>query len=719
MKGSGSYLLRSVCALCLFSIPLAGGAAHAQQATGHGESAADGTPAPQKTEAAEADVITVYGRSISTSTLDIPQTVNVFPESLIEETGSDSVGSVLRFVPGASRVGSDLDAFGDLYLVRGFAVEQTVNGIATAGLNHARDTTNVERIEVLKGPASVLYGQMQPGAVINIVTKQPLGHFAASGSLEAGRYDFYRGTIDLNAPLTSDGVLKGRINAAYENSDSFVDFWNKEHIFVSPVVSFSPTDATKITLEGIYSRSFWTAFYNGLPAEGTIFENPNGEIPRERHISDPSFDGTLRRMADVTARVEHDFGNDVNYRLALTWTKGRERYEEIFGLFGWDEVPGASLADNRRSLTRVILNTSVHETDYGAYNDLNFNFDLLGTEHLFAVGADYENRVFRSTDFAGFIPSIDLYDPTYTFDVEPDVSFVVFDVSSREEFNNWGVFLQDRISVTDNLKLIGGLRYSEIRQEHRFTVTGFPAEITKRTDSAWTSTLGILFNPAPDVALFASRATSFLAVSGTTFGGKPFDPESGTQYEVGVKADLGSAVTGTVALFHVSRSNVAVSDRDNPGFLVAIGKQRTQGVEVSINARPLEGWSLYAGYAYTDSKVVRDTEERTGNPLHNVPKHTLALHSNYEFQNGALDGLSLGGSLNYVGRRAGDIHDSFKLPGYVRLDARLGYELNDRLQLHVNVDNVTNKNYFSHALSVFEVFRAAPRVWKAGITAKY
>lgn len=666
------------------------------------------------------DEIIVYGRAISTTTLDIPQTVNVLSENLIAETASDRVGDALRFVPGASRDGSDLDAFGDQYMVRGFGVSQTVNGVAVAGLNHARDTANIDRIEVLKGPASVLYGQMQPGAVVNIVTKQPTADFQAGFGVSAGRYNNYRGEADLSGPLNADGSIAARITGAYENTDSFVDFWNKEHVFVAPVIAFKPGPATKITLEGLWSQDRWSAFYNGLPAEGTVLPNPNGPIARNRHIADPSLDGTLRRSTDLTTRIEHDFTPDISNRLVLSWTTGRQKYEEIFGVLGWEEDPDASEADNRRTLTRALLVTSSHANVYGIHNDLNINFALGGMEHQLSIGADYEYSVFKSSDLAGLVPSIDLYNPVYSTTEKPEIFFTVYDNHSRQTFDSWGIFVQDRIKLSDAFQVVGGLRYAEISQELRFTETGFPTDVTRQSDTAWTTTLGLLFNPTPSISLFASRATSFLPVSGTVFGGKPLDPERGTQYEAGVKANLaGGMATATVAAFHITRANVAVDDRDNPGFLLSIGEQRAKGVEASINARPAPGLTLYAGYAYTDNAVTKDTEGRTGNPLRNVPKNTFSFHGNYEVQQGPIAGFSVGGSLTYVGKRAGDIGNNFTLPGYTRVDGRIGYSINDHLELYANVDNLTNEDYFSHALGFFEVFRAPRRTWKIGVTGKF
>src|SRR3546814_418910 len=167
----------------------------------------------------------------------------------------------------------------------------------------------------------------------------------------------------------------------------------------------------------------------------SLFRSPNRPNARIRHIADPSLDGTLRRNTDLTARIEHDFTPDISNRLVLGWTTGRQKYEEIFGVLGWEEDPAASDADNRRRLSRALLITSSHADDYSIHNDLNVKFGLGGMEHQLSIGADYSHTVFKSTDLAGLVSSIDLYDPTYDAINKPEIIFTVYDNSSRQQLD--------------------------------------------------------------------------------------------------------------------------------------------------------------------------------------------------------------------------------------------------------------------------------------------
>jgi iron complex outermembrane receptor protein len=660
--------------------------------------------------------IIVFGRAQHETTLDIPQSVDVIDAGMLEATGSDRIGDALRFVPGASSDGSKLDAFGDDYLIRGFGADQTVNGIGVNQLNHSRDAVSVERIEVLKGPASVLYGQLQPGAVINVVTKQPLDQFRAEAGLEAGRYQFYRGTLDVTGPLVSSGAAKFRLTAAYEDADAFVDYWGKKHVFVSPVLTFEPGESTTITLEALYSKDDWTAFFNGVPAEGTVLPNPNGPLPKRRGLADPSWDGTVRENTDVNVRVEHSFTDSIAYRGSVSWTGGDEDYEEIFGLLGWEEDPSASLADNRRRLLRALLASDSKADTYFVHQDLSLGFATGGLEHELVIGGDWRKTELDSQDAAALVPSLDLYAPVYSLDAKPPILFQIFDDSSEQTVESYGVFLQDRIALTEKLRVIGAVRYSETDQKLVYTPGGGVAETTDQTTDKWTSQIGLLYAPTDRISVFASRTTSFLPVLGTVFGGRPLDPETGTQYELGVKAALGAA-SFTVAAFDVTRADVAVADRENPGFNISIGEQTAQGIEASINAQITDNWRLYAGYAYTDTEVTEDTEGTQGNRLRNVPKNTFALLTNYELAR-LLPGLSIGANVNFVDERPGDIQNSFELPSHWQIDVSAGYRYSDRLTVRLQVDNVTDEDVYTAAWSVFEVWPGAPRTWRVSVTTR-
>lgn len=658
--------------------------------------------------------IVVFGKAAKT-TLDVPQTVNVFDQKLIERTGATRLGDVLRLAPGATTNGSELDAFGDRYLMRGFEADRTINGIRTDRMNHARDAVNVERVEILKGPASVLYGQLQPGAVVNVVTKEPLRDFALQATGEAGRFNFYRGSVDLSVPLTEDGSLAARLIGAYENADSFIDFWNKDHRFFAPSISFRPDDDTKIIIDGLYSRDKWSAFFNGVPAEGTVLPNPNGPLPRNRHIADPSFDGTMRRSNEINARLERNLTADIAVRLAASWSDRAEDYQEIFGVLGWENDAVDSV------LTRALLDTESSAETYDFHGDLSFNFDTGSIRHQLTIGAEYGMDKSSSVEKVGLVSSLDLYNPVYSYNTAPAVQVPLYTNATSRDVDRLGLFVQERVGITDSLHIIGGLRYSKVDQRQRFSRNGRPATVTDVKTDSWTSQIGILFNPVRNLSLFASRSTSFVPVFLNNIDGTPLAPETGTQYEAGVKASLlDGRLTATAAAFHLTRGNVAVSDRDNPAFFLTIGEQVAKGVELSIEGKLTPNWSIYAGYAYTDAKTTNDTKapgevDRTGFRLRGVAKNTFVLNSSYDVTDGALAGFRIGGTVNFVGKRQGDIDETFTLPSYWRVDAMLGYKINDAIALRVNIDNLLNEKIYSVAYSLYEVWPASPRIYRASV----
>lgn len=248
--------------------------------------------------------ISVFGRQQNDTVERIPQSVNVFDRETFEITSADAVGDVLRLAPSAIRAGSAFDPFSDDFLLRGFGAEQSTNGLGFRQTDHPTDMANVERIEVLKGPASVLYGQMEPGGTVNVVTKQPLPYFQAEASAEYGRYDYRRTTADVTGPINDR--VRARFNFAYQDSDSFVDFFDYRRIFFAPNITMDLTDSTNLTIEGSYSSNDWTAIQGGTPIEGSIKSNPNGDY---NESFNPAFRDsfTERDSGDINVRLTRAF----------------------------------------------------------------------------------------------------------------------------------------------------------------------------------------------------------------------------------------------------------------------------------------------------------------------------------------------------------------------------------------------------------------------------
>lgn len=659
--------------------------------------------------------ILVYGRLTRDTTRTIPQSIAVIDKGLIEASGSETVGDVLRFVPGASRDGSTLDAFGDTFLIRGFYANQTVNGIAAITLRQARDTVGIERVEVLKGPASVLYGQLQPGAVVNIVTKQPQREWKGSAGISYGRYDDWRGTIDLTGPLAADGAVRFRLAGAYDDADSFIDYWHRRHIFVAPTLAFDMGEATTVTIETLYTRNRLEGFFNGVPAEGTVLPNPNGPLRRSLGLTDPTFRPSIRENSDISARVEHAFSDNIRWRTALSWTHEKTDEEGVFGLLGWDDA-------TQRTLSRAVLSSFSKGDIWTAHTDLAMSFDTGPIAHELVVGGDY--TWFDRTNISALelADSLDVYAPVYQLTTRPaTVPVPSFGSITDESSRTGGLFAQDRITLLDQVKFVAGVRWSDYKQRTTASRGGGAPGTDRQKQTAWTSQFGLLYTPTPTVSLFANRTTSFLPVQGSTASGAPLKPETGTQYEVGAKAALlDGRLSLDGALFHLKRGDVAVSDRVNPSALIAIGAQVAKGFELSATARPIDGLTLHAGYAYTRAKTTDDTNVALiGARIRNIPKHGLVLRGDYEVRSGALAGLSLGGSTTYTGKRAGDIDDSFELPGYWRTDVQAGFKLTEAVKLGASVENLFDKRYYSHGFSFFEVWPGAPRTWRVNVTTQF
>lgn len=656
--------------------------------------------------ATELDNVVVYGRLEGEAVREIPQTVDVLGPELLEATGAGSVGEVLRMVPGASRDGSELDAFGDSYLMRGFSTTQTVNGVGTVFLNQPRDAVNVEHVEVLKGPASVLYGQAQPGAIINVVTKQPESLFGAQVGLQYGSYGSARGTVDVTGPLGD--LVRGRITGAVEDGESFVDDWTRDHQFLSPVVAFDFSDSTTLTLESFYTRTHWSAFFNGIPAEGTVLANPNGPLTRGTQYTDPAFDGITRSANDVTARLEHAFSDALSWRLAASSFRSRNSGEELFGLLGWEDA-------EQRLLMRALMDAESSQDSHAITTDARWTFGTGGVSHRLLAGADWRRSQLDLTREIGLIESLDLFAPVLRRDEKPPVVFALDDLSDVTDRTTeaHGVFLQDRVELGERLDLVAGVRYSKLDESlHRTTRAG-DAEDFRQAPSKWTSQLGAVFDLSTSTSLFANRTTSFLPTEGTLFTGEPLPPETGVQTEIGVRSELaGGRFTTSVAAYEIVRADVSVGDPTHPSFQISIGEQRVRGLEATAHWLPTDRSSVYLAYAYTESETTEDTDATlVGRRLRGVPRGTFAADSAYDFDNG----VSIGTTLNYVGRRSADLYETFELPAYWRADARIGYRISPRTRVTAAVENLTDERIYTHAFSVYEVFPAAPRTWRVGV----
>lgn len=613
---------------------------------------------------------------------DIPQSIQVVPAEVIEDRNVAELGEALETIGGVVPAGGrGTSVFGPNFLIRGFDLNDSIfrDGIPYFSLSPL-NANDVERVEVLKGPASVLFGQGEPGGIVNLVSKRPLEEPFYEVSFTAGSFDTYRSAVDLTGPLNETGSVKYRLNVSYDNYGSFRDFVNGERLVVSPRLTWEIGPKTSLDVYGQYTRDRET-LDEGLVAfgEGVI------DVPRSRFLNEP-FGEFEQDQFNVGYVLNHQFSDNWSVRQALQYTQYQpKRYGPLFDSF--DEETG--------ELSRLAYFAG------GEYNRLFTNAEVLGrfntgsVEHQVLAGVEYRRTAENpSFQFSDLYPSINVFNPVYTripYEIDPEFF--------RDDLiTTIGVYVQDQIELLPNLKVLAGVRYDSANQFRTTQFEGEPREEFEQTDDKFSPRLGVVYQPIEPVSLYASYTTSFNPAFGASrnLDDSTFEPETGRQLEVGVKADLLDQLSLTVAAFDIQKQNVQTPDPDNQDFTLQTGEVTSRGFEVNLGGEVLPGWNITAGYTYLNAFVSEDTRDTVGNQLANVPDNQFSLWSTYEIQQGNLEGLGFGLGLFYVGDRPGDLENTFTLPSYLRTDAALFYR-RDNWRAQLNVRNLFNVDYFSSA----------------------
>ncbi|MGF1569541.1 MAG: TonB-dependent siderophore receptor [Nodosilinea sp.] len=650
-------------------------------------------------------------RSASTATRtdtplrDIPQSIQVVPQQVLRDQNVTNINEALQNVPGVVTTTSSRRTV-SAFQIRGFTADQFSgnnllrNGLRETGFTFMETSPDIERIEVLRGPASVLYGQSTPGGTVNLVTKQPLRDPFYAVDATVGSYSFYRGAIDLSGPLNDSRTVSYRLNAAYLDRESFVDFFNLRQYTIAPVVSVAFGAHTRFTVEGEYTDRRRFGGEGPLPAVGTLLPNPNGRIPRNRNISEPE-ESAFHSISRVGYRLEHEFNDNWSIQHAFQWKRFRfEVDREIFAT----SFDADNRTLNRRSNSR--LDGGTNRSIYSLNTNLTGRFSTGSINHQLIFGIDLGR-------YDGFNPSvvfrdaapIDVFNPIYGQPLKP----IAFTTDPNGFFlDTLGFYLQDQVTLAENLKLLLGGRFDLVRNTDRDFQTN---NDTIEWSNAFTPRVGIVYQPIEPISLYASYSRSFTPLEGTTFEGDLFQPERGTQYEIGFKADVNDRLSATLALYNLTRSNVLTAD-NRPGvppnqFSIQTGEQRSRGFEISVQGEVLPGWNILAGYAYTDARVTQDNRLPEGNRLPNAPENTFNLWTSYELQEGDLQGLGFGLGLFFVGDRQVDFANTIQNPSYLRTDAAIYYR-RDRFRAALNFRNLFNVDYFENAEGLLRVFPGDP-----------
>lgn len=678
------------------TILLAGLGAQAQEAGGAG------TNAPVKlqdvlvqgyseTSIAATNAVTSLKSEIPL--LQTPQAVSVVSRTLLDQQGVRRLDDALENVAGVT-VGGYYSEW-DYYRIRGFdaAFNTFFDGLrGDYGMN--AELFGLERVEVVKGPASTLYGPAPLGGLVNLVSKRPRPETFADVQFTAGSYGFLEPAVDLGAALNDEKSVYMRLNALYRDQDSFVDYANKQRFYVAPALTWEISPQTTIT--------FLTQFMHDegllawpLPAVGTVLPNVNGQIPIERFVGEP--DG--EKMDQWRARLGYELRHEVNETFAFRQNLAYNHMEQT-----WPDVYYPSSLDaDQRTLYRYPYDYQEKLDWFGADNALEAKFETGEVEHFVSLGVDYYyTRSDSATqqidygDFPGSYPAIDLFNPVYGAPAPVYAS----QSSSVTRSDIVGVYLQDHLKFWEKFTLTLGGRFD-------WSSSGDDSV------DAFTPRAGVTYEFVPGLAAYASYSQSFEPQwFSRDSNGDVVNPERGENFEIGLKAELlEGRLRGQLSLYHLTRQDVATANPSTPDPFDSIvsGEQRSRGVEVEGAYQILPGLALSAAYAYIDAEITEDNSLPVGARLAGVPEHSFSSWLSYTLQDGPLRGLGFGAGGRYYTEQSGDstYANSFELPAYGLLDAAVYYR-RGAFSAQVNVSNLLDERYFAGAYNDLYVLPGEP-----------
>ncbi|MDM9385277.1 TonB-dependent siderophore receptor [Chlorogloeopsis sp. ULAP01] len=615
---------------------------------------------------------------------DIPQSIQVIPNQVIRDQGVNRLQDAVRNnAPGVSQLYPQNQNF----VIRGFRQDfnlrngfRTSSGFAPIDV----DLADIERIEVLRGPASVLFGQLQPGGVINTVTKQPLSEPYHNIQFTGGQFSFYRPEFDFSGPLSDDGTVRYRLNTAYQNNGSFRDFVSEERFFIAPVLQWKISENTILTVDFSYT-------YNDPVLDFGVVALSDGSLvlPTNRALFYPSIDEFIEEQYQAGYRLEHNFSDNWRLRNGFSYSGRRESG-------GYTYIEARPLREDR-FIDKIYADGSFRLEDFQMQTDLIGKFATGSIQHQLLIGFDLSRATSYFTFGTAPLPTIDIFNPDYNV-TRPDVQIEDFGTTFTDSL---GIYIQDQIDITDNLHVLVGGRFDFTKQFDSF-------DTFSQSDQAFSPRVGIVYQPVEPISLYASYSQSFNPVIGRSRTNTAFKPERGTQYELGIKADITNTLSTTLAAFEITKSNVLTTDPADPIFSIQVGEQRSRGIEFTLQGEILPGWNIIAGYAYTDARVTEDNRIPEGDFLPSVPKNAANLWTTYEIQSGDFRGLGLGFGLVFVGERQGDFPNSnFQNPSYVRTDAALFYR-RDNWRTAININNLFGVEYYEVATNRSRVYPGAP-----------
>jgi iron complex outermembrane receptor protein len=644
----------------------------------------------------------VTATKTDTPLAETPQSVTVVTRDQMVDQGATNLQDALTYAAGVRSDAYGLDSRSDGFSVRGSDPSVYLDGLQTysSGWYTATarpDPYTLERLEVLRGPAGMLFGAGTAGGVVNMVSKRPQQQAYREVGVQLGSFGRKQVQADLTGPLTADGEWSYRLVALQRKSDTQVDYVPDDRSLVMPSLTWRPSAATSLTLQGLWQKDKTGSTAQFLPWQGTILANVNGRLPSSRFIGEPG-DGYDTERKTFGWMFEHRFGDDwtfrQNFRTSRTFNDSHYHYADAFSLpGGWGLDPV-----NQRLLGRFNDKSLAWTRMTGVDNHVEGHFNTGAVRHTLLVGAEYSRQRQDKTEGSAY-STIDAYAPVYGIGYVPVTEFTT---RPRTTQRNAGVYLQDQMKL-DNWIFVAGLRHDRS--------TAATAGSDSETTSATSKRLGVMYTLPSGWSPYLSYTESFTPQAGTTVEGQLFKPLRGEQVEAGVKYQpAGSATSFTASVFSLKEKNRVVADNTNPDYGRQVDSTKNKGVEFELKTTLARDIDLIANYTNID--VDRKISEQ--------PRNQVSVWGKYRFSIAGVPGFSAGAGVRYMsgftdvdGTSAGP-----RVPAVTLVDLMLAYE-SAKWRYALNINNATDKTYFSTCLSRGDCWYGARRSVVASATYRF
>ena len=651
---------------------------------------------------------------LETPDIETPQSVSIVTRQQYEEQGATSVRQAVGYTPGvyANQIGAS-NRF-DYIVLRGFS-DGSLDNIYLDGLKMMGDTNShsslvvdpwfLDSIEVVRGPASVLYGRSSPGGIVALNSRKP--SFDPEGEIKvfAGNNNQRGAAFDVTGPVDDNDRVAIRLTGMTRYADSQFDPLKEERYALMPSLTWRITDSTRLDLMAYLHRDPEGGSHSGLPYEGTVVPHAGQKISNTFYEGEDDYDKYDRRENMVGYNFEHAFDSGWSVRQKLRYLHTKVNLNQVYAA-GWlnDTELNRGYSGSDEKMNAITLD-----------NQLDGSVETGPVNHRLLMGVDYQRRSNNVAGYYGAFPAIDAFNPVYGAD--PD--YITQYSSEKHKLEQTGIYVQDQMSLNKWRLTLGG-RHDQVK------VTN----VNKLNDTSdtldqghYSSRAALLYLFDNGIAPYVSYSTAFTPTSFTDENGKILEPMKGKQWEAGLKFEPeGTQTMYSASVFRINQKNIATKEEPTDPYR-SIGEIESEGVELEAVGQLTDSLRLQVAYTYTDIRYKKSSPEEQGKRAVYAPRNQASAWLSYDVKSGPLDGLTVGSGVRYVNGITSDRQNTHTLPSYTLVDLAVGYDLSKvglkGLSAQVNVNNLTDKSYIASCNSLSYCYFGAERSIVGSLSYKF